>query len=122
MKPLKSDIMKTTLKLIALLIGIFLQTVNVEAQNGPYLRFSLGPGSLNEYQTLDDNGLTHGTKNHAIGWGFQDKYTLFFNEFGASSHVSVSDQYQYINTDVYGIGVVSQVVCLTRVASWLKMH
>jgi hypothetical protein len=46
----------------------------VEAQKGPFLRFSLGPGFMIEYSTINDPGFTIATKNHAIGWGFKDKY------------------------------------------------
>ena len=81
-----------------------ISTISGKAQKGPYLRFSLGPGLLTEYKNLNGNGLTHGTKNHAIGWGFNDKYTIFFSEFGAATSFDISEDYQYINTDVYGLG------------------
>lgn len=92
-------------KLLFLIFLIVISIISVNAQKGPYLRFSLGPGVLNEYKALNNNGLTHVTKNHAIGWGFNDKYTIFFSEFGSASSFDVSEKYQYINTDVYGIGV-----------------
>ena len=84
---------------------MLISNISLIAQNGPYLRFSLGPGMLSEHSTFNKNGLTYGTKNHAIGWRFNDKFTLFFSEFGSSSSFDISEEYQYINTDVYGLGL-----------------
>ena len=90
-------------KLVFILCIIFFSTTNVEAQKGPFLRFSLGPGVMKEYNTINEIGLTIITKNHAIGWGFKNKYAVSFNDFGAFIRKDIGEEYQYINLDAYGL-------------------
>ena len=58
---------------------------------------------MNEYSANIGTGLTLVTKNHAIGWGFNDSYALYVNEFGGLIKKGV-DEYNYINLDAYGLG------------------
>jgi hypothetical protein len=84
---------------------IFISSINIMAQKGPFLRFSLGPGIMKEYSTINESGFTIVTKNHSIGWGFEDKYAVSFSEFGAFIRKDIGEKYQYINLDAYGIGL-----------------
>ena len=92
-------------KLTFLLGIVFFSTTNVKAQNGPFLRFSLGPGFLTEFSTINGSGFTYSAKNHAIGWGFNDKYAVYFSDFGAFSRKDIGVNYQFINLDAYGLGL-----------------
>jgi len=92
-------------KLTFLLSIVLFSTTNVKAQNGPFLRFSLGPGIMYEYNTIKETGFTIVTKNHAIGWGFKDKYAVSFNDFGAFIRKDIGDEYHYINLDAYGLEI-----------------
>ena len=92
-------------KLLLLICFILLLTTYAEAQKGPFLRFSLGPGFMKEYSTINESGFTIATKNHAIGWGFKDKYAVSFSEFGAFIKKDIGEEYQYINLDAYGLGI-----------------
>ncbi len=78
---------------------------HVIAQKGPFLRFSLGPGFMKEFNTINESGFTIVTKNHAIGWGFADKYAVSFSEFGGFIKKNIGEKYRYINLDAYGIGL-----------------
>lgn len=91
-------------KLLWLACFILLSITYVEAQKGPFLRFSLGPGLMKEYSTINESGFTYVTKNHAIGWGFKDKYAVSVSEFGAFIRKDIGEEYQYINLDAYGLG------------------
>ncbi|MCJ7800985.1 MAG: hypothetical protein MUP82_01355 [Candidatus Marinimicrobia bacterium] len=92
-------------KLLFLLGMIFVSTTCIEAQNGPFLRFSLGPGVMREYSTINEPGFTIVSKNHAIGWGFNNKYAVYYSEFGAWISKDIGEEYQYINLDAYGLGL-----------------
>lgn len=88
-----------------LLFGfVFFLSAHAMAQKGPFLRFSLGPGFMKEYSAINEFGFTIATKNHAIGWGFNNKYALSFSEFGALIRKDIGEEYQYINLDAYGLG------------------
>jgi len=100
-KPKRANIYN---KLLWLICFIILSIFYVEAQNGPFLRFSLGPGFMKEYSTINKAGFTIATKNHAIGWGFKDKYAVSISEFGAFIRKNIGEEYQYINFDAYGLG------------------
>lgn len=91
-------------KSVMLFCCMFLSSANVLAQEGPFLRISLGPGVMTEYSTLHESGLTIAAKNHAIGWGFDNSYAVSFSEFGAFVRNDVGEKYRYINLDAYGIG------------------
>jgi len=91
---------------LTFLVSIFLfLTTNIKAQNGPFLRFSLGPGFLTEYSTINGSGFTYTAKNHAIGWGFNDKYAVYYSEFGAFTRKDIGEEYRFINLDAYGLGL-----------------
>lgn len=86
--------------LFALLIFI---NINVNAQDGLFIKFSLGPGITTEYSKINSSGFAIATKNHAIGWGFSDDFAIQIGEFGSLNKQSVGD-YKYINLDAFGIG------------------
>lgn len=90
-------------KILILMCMIIVSTSYVEAQNGLFLRFSVGPGFMQEYSTIKGTGYTLVTKNHAVGWGFNDKYALYISEFGGWIKKQYVD-YNYINLDAYGLG------------------
>ena len=79
-------------------------TAPARGQDGPYVRLSLGPGVMMEFNSIDGTGFTMVTKNHAIGWGFEDRYAVSFSEFGAFVRKDVGPTYRYINLDAYGVG------------------
>ncbi len=89
--------------LLCCLLTIIVAKVN--AQEGPFLRFSLGPGVLTEYTSINESGFTYAAKNHAIGWGFKDKYAVYYSEFGAFTKKDIGEEYQFINLDAYGLGL-----------------
>ncbi|MBN1780082.1 hypothetical protein JW948_03080 [bacterium] len=84
---------------------IFIASFNIMAQKGPFLRFSLGPGIMKEFSTINESGLTIVTKNHAIGWCFEDKLTVYYSEFGAFISKDTDQKYHFINLDAYGLGI-----------------
>ncbi|MBU4444817.1 hypothetical protein KJ656_07015 [bacterium] len=90
-------------KLVLLICFIFFSTTYVNAQKGFFVKFSLGPGYTTENSNINESGLSIGTKNHAIGWGFNDKYALYIGEFGGLNKIAVGE-YNYINLDVVGLG------------------
>ena len=97
---------------LILLFGILLIFSDVvTAQKGPFLRFSLGPGVMNEYSSIKGAGFNMAAKNHAIGWGFNDKYALYYSEFGAFVRKDIGNVYQYINLDAYGLGLAYSLSC-----------
>jgi hypothetical protein len=89
--------------ILLLLSIIFMFTTHLKAQEGLFVRISLGPGIMKEYSTINEFGFTIATKNHAIGWGFKDKYAVSFGEFGAFIRKDIGEKYQYINLDAYGL-------------------
>ena len=56
--------------ILSLLVGILVQT---HAQKGPFIKFSIGPGISTEYSNLHASGVSLVTKNHAIGWGLNNR-------------------------------------------------
>lgn len=48
-------------------------------------------------------GISFGTKNHAIGWGITDDFAIQIGEFGSLIKQKVGE-YNYINTDAFGLG------------------
>jgi hypothetical protein len=91
-------------KFVLLSFFVSLSITYVNAQTGPFLRFSLGPGFTNEYSTINDLGFIIAAKNHAAGWGFKDKYAVYYSEFGAFIRKDIGEKYQFINLDAYGLG------------------
>jgi hypothetical protein len=83
---------------------VFLLSGSLMAQNGPFLRFSVGPGIMNEFNSIKGSGFTMVAKNHAIGWGFENKYAVSYSEFGAFVRKSIGEGVRYINLDAYGLG------------------
>jgi len=91
------------LKLIILSTFIFLSTSSIGAQKGLFIKVSVGPGYTKEFSKLNDSGLAIITKNHAIGWGFTNKFSIQIGEFGALIKQNVGN-YKYINLDAFGLG------------------
>lgn len=90
-------------KLLFLFFMIFISTGSLNAQKGLFIKFSLGPGYTSESSNINSSGMSIATKNHAIGWGFNEKYAVYIGEFGGLNKIKV-DNYNYINLDTYGIG------------------
>jgi len=90
-------------KILFLFSCIIISTNCVEAQNGPFIRLSVGPGFMKEYSTIKGTGLTIVTKNHAVGWGFNDKFAVYVSEFGGLIKKQYGE-YNYVNLDAYGLG------------------
>lgn len=90
--------------LLLLSCFLILSTTTILAQKGPFLRISLGPGIMKEFNEINESGLSIVSKNHAIGWGFKDKYAISYSEFGSLIRKDIGDKYQYINLDAYGLG------------------
>jgi len=88
-------------KVLFLVCMIFVLTTYVEAHEGIFLKFSLGPGSgfMTEFSSINGAGYAIGTKNHGIGWAFNDKFALSITEFGGLIKKKVGE-YNYINLDV----------------------
>jgi hypothetical protein len=103
--PPKLEVVTRVQKSVLLFCFILLSSTYAMAQKGPFLRFSLGPGFMNEYSTINEPGFTIATKNHAIGWGFKDTYAVSYGEFGAFIRKDIGEEYQYINLDAYGLGL-----------------
>jgi hypothetical protein len=82
---------------------LFILTTYADANNGLFLKFSLGPGIIYESSSIHDAGLVLAGKNHAVGWAFKDKYAIYYSEFGGLIRKTV-DGYNYINIDAYGLG------------------
>jgi hypothetical protein len=78
--------------------------VYAEAHNGLFIRFSIGPGYYTEQSGLNESGLMIPAKNHAIGWGFHQKFALQINDFGGLIKNTVGE-YNYINLDALGLGL-----------------
>jgi hypothetical protein len=90
-------------RILVLLCIILISTAHVKAQNGLFLRLSVGPGFMKEFSAIKGTGLTLVTKNHAVGWGFNDKYAIYVSEFGGLIKKQYAE-YNYINLDAYGLG------------------
>lgn len=90
-------------KVLSLPCMLFIITTYAQTNNGPFLKFSLGPGIIYESSSIQSAGLVLAGKNHAIGWAFNNKYAIYISEFGGLIRKTV-DSYNYINTDAYGIG------------------
>jgi hypothetical protein len=92
-------------KVLFLLCMIFVSTTYVEAHEGIFLKFSIGPGSglMEEFSSINGAGYSIGTKNHGIGWAFDDKFALSVTEFGGLIKKKVGE-YNYINLDAFGLG------------------
>lgn len=84
---------------------IVLLSVSVMAQKGPFLKISVGPGIMNEYKTIHGSGFTMVAKNHAIGWGFENKCAVSYSEFGAFVRKNTGAKDRYVNLDAYGMGL-----------------
>jgi len=74
------------------------------AQEGLYVRFSVGTGYYAEHSVLDDSGFTTPAKNHALGWGLNERFGLQISDFGALIKQKVGD-YDYMNLDALGLGL-----------------
>ena len=90
-------------KIIITVLLIMSVGSSIFAQKGLFIKFSLGPGYTSESSNINSSGMSIATKNHAIGWGFNEKYAVYIGEFGGLNKIKV-DNYNYINLDTYGIG------------------
>jgi hypothetical protein len=95
------DILRFNIWLIILII--LLAAVYTQAHDGLFVRFSVGLGYYGELSQLDESGFVTPAKNHALGWGFKQKYAVQISDFGGliSNHVG---EYDYINLDALGLG------------------
>ncbi len=91
------------MKIIAIVFFIISRVAILDAQEGLFVKFSLGTGYTNEYSKINESGLSIATKNHAIGWGINDKYAVHIGEFGGLNRVKVGE-YNYVNLDAFGLG------------------
>jgi hypothetical protein len=82
---------------------IFIAAINADAHDGFFIRFSVGPGYYVEKASLNESGFTTLAKNHAIGWGFHQKFALQISDFGGLIKNAVGE-YDYINLDALGLG------------------
>ena len=81
-------------KVVVLSCFIFFSTANVNAQKGFFIKFSLGLGYTTEYSNINGSGFAIATKNHAIGWGINDKYAVFINDPGALAKKNIGEKYK----------------------------
>ena len=73
------------------------------AQDGLFIRLSIGPGYTYEAAKEHASALAIANKNHVVGWNFNDKFGFYVGEFGSLNKMIISD-YDYINLDAFGIG------------------
>ena len=95
--------MKTLFRIFAIAFFITSQIAMLDAQEGLFVKFSLGTGYTNEYSIINGSGLSLATKNHAVGWGISDKFAVQIGEFGGLNKLKVGE-YNYINLDAFGLG------------------
>lgn len=91
-------------KLLIAFCVICISATYVEAHEGLFVKMSVGPGLMLENSRINGSGFTMVTKNHAIGWGFNEKYALFIGEFGGLINKKVGE-YNFINLDAFGVGL-----------------
>ena len=99
-----SDLRRAT-RLLSTICLILILTTSALAQNGLFIRFSVGPGFMDEFTGINGTGYTIASKNHAIGWGFGDKYAIYVGEFGGLIKKQVGE-YSHINLDATGLGFI----------------
>ncbi len=95
--------MKIRFRIVAFTFIIISQIATLDAQEGLFVKFSLGQGYTREYSKITDSGLSIATKNHAVGWGISDKFAIQIGEFGGLNKLKVGE-YNYINLDAFGLG------------------
>jgi len=92
-------------KTIVLCLLFLVSLHSVEAHDGFFLKFSPGFGYASEYSSDDESGFTTPTKNHSLGWGFNNDYAVFIADFGSLITLNeMSGEYSYINLDALGLG------------------
>ena len=92
------------LKYYFILLPIIFVTIGfTQAHDGIYIRFSLGPGFMYESSSINESGFILPAKNHALGYGFKEKYAFYISDFGGLVHKKVGE-YNYINLDALGLG------------------
>jgi len=95
------------LKILLPVFLILFSSSQAQARDGLYLKLSLGPGSgvAREMSTIQDSGYALGTKNHAVGWARDNKFSVSLTEFGSLLKLNVNE-YGYINLDLpYALGL-----------------
>ena len=95
--------MKKLFRILVIAFFILSQIAMLDAQEGLFVKFSLGSGYTREYSNINTSGLSIATKNHAIGWGISDKFAVQIGEFGGLNKLKVGE-YNYINLDAVGLG------------------
>ena len=90
-------------KLLIAFCFICISITYVEAHEGLFVKMSVGPGLMLENSRINGSGFTIVTKNHAIGWGLNEKYALFIGEFGGLINKKVGE-YNFINFSINVMG------------------
>ena len=93
-------------KVLLLIFFFLISIVHAQAREGLFLKLSLGPGTgvATGLSGIKGSGYSLATKNHAIGWAFNNKFAISINEFGSLVKKDVGGYY-YINLDApYAVG------------------
>ena len=91
-------------KLLGVMVFVLFGTSSAFAQDGLFLRFSLGPGFFHEGESIQGSGFSLPTKNHALGYAINSDLAFYISDFGALMKQEVGE-YDYINLDALGLGV-----------------
>lgn len=105
--------MKQTRAILFLMI-FFSSISHTQARDGFFVRFSIEPGFYWEQSSFNESGFTTPAKNHAIGWGFQQKFALQSSDFGGLIKNTVGG-YHYINLDALGLGLTYNMLYNTSI-------
>jgi hypothetical protein len=71
---------------------------------GPFVRFSLGPGSVVETASIQLKARTIPAKHHAAGWFIVENTAVHVSEFGGMIAYAVGE-YSHVNIDGLGMGL-----------------
>jgi hypothetical protein len=115
--------MRFKLVFCILLFASSLFSQATRAQKGLFLKFSLGQGYLVQSSGQHFTGYILAAKNHAVGWGFNEKYAVYVGEFGGLVRVRHIG-YDYINLDAYALGfrfTTPENVCLSLAGGYGKV-
>ncbi len=102
------------LKVSFLFFVILIFTGYSEAHEGIFLRFSVGSGFYVEQSSLNQSGIPTPAKNHALGWGFNEKFSIQISDFGGLPK-NKAGEYDYINLDALGLGLTYYMPHITSV-------
>ncbi|MBN2012180.1 hypothetical protein JW960_22820 [candidate division KSB1 bacterium] len=101
-------------KRLLLILFVFFTAIDANAHNGFFVRFSIGPGFYTERSSLNESGFATPAKNHALGWGFHEKYAFQISDFGGLIKNQVGE-FNYINLDALGLGFTYRMPLNTSV-------